>query len=156
VAWIVLVISAVLEAVWANALGQSDGFHHIAPTAVFVVTFAASVYGLAVAVRQRWWDSSWPHPPRRATHQNIERPVPTKGTACASPTTSRVPLAPRNLRFTSDVRVEARLEHAEDEPRSGACTGGASVAVRDVAAKRYGIAGTQLRGGVPHSYIDLP
>jgi quaternary ammonium compound-resistance protein SugE len=52
VAWIVLVISAVLEAVWANALGQSDGFHHIAPTAVFVVTFAASVYGLAVAVRQ--------------------------------------------------------------------------------------------------------
>lgn len=51
-AWVALVISAVLEAVWATALGRSAGLHHIGPTAVFVIAFAASLYGLGVAVRQ--------------------------------------------------------------------------------------------------------
>ncbi|WP_442931850.1 DMT family transporter [Mycobacterium sp. 050128] len=37
---------------WANALGQTGGFNHLAPKAMLVVTFAASVYGLAVTLRQ--------------------------------------------------------------------------------------------------------
>jgi quaternary ammonium compound-resistance protein SugE len=51
-AWAVLIISSILEAVWATALGRSVGFQHVLPTAVFVVTFAASIYGLGYAVRQ--------------------------------------------------------------------------------------------------------
>ena len=50
-AWIILVVSGVLEAVWATALGKSDGFTRIAPTAVFVVALALSMGGLAVAMR---------------------------------------------------------------------------------------------------------
>ena len=34
--WIILIISGVLEAVWATALGQSDGFTQLAPTIVRV------------------------------------------------------------------------------------------------------------------------
>ena len=50
-AWIILVISGVLEAVWATALGKSDGFSRLAPTAVFGVALAASMVGLAYAMR---------------------------------------------------------------------------------------------------------
>lgn len=50
-AWIVLVISGVLEAVWATALGKSDGFTRLAPTVVFGVAIAASMAGLAYAMR---------------------------------------------------------------------------------------------------------
>jgi quaternary ammonium compound-resistance protein SugE len=35
-AWVVLLISAVLEAVWATALGQSEGFSRAIPTAIFL------------------------------------------------------------------------------------------------------------------------
>lgn len=49
--WIILVVSGVLEAVWATALGKSDGFTRIAPTAVFGVALALSMAGLAVAMR---------------------------------------------------------------------------------------------------------
>jgi quaternary ammonium compound-resistance protein SugE len=51
-AWIVLVISGVLEAVWATALGKSDGFSRLVPTVVFAVTVVASMVGLAFAMRQ--------------------------------------------------------------------------------------------------------
>ncbi|MET3165565.1 UNVERIFIED_ORG: multidrug transporter EmrE-like cation transporter [Arthrobacter sp. UYEF10] len=34
-AWLMLLASAVLEAVWATALGNSDGFTHLLPTLVF-------------------------------------------------------------------------------------------------------------------------
>lgn len=51
-AWVALIVSAVLEAVWATALGRSAGFAHAGPTVLFVVTFAASLYGLSVAVRR--------------------------------------------------------------------------------------------------------
>ncbi|WP_294569473.1 multidrug efflux SMR transporter [uncultured Arthrobacter sp.] len=50
-AWIVLVISGVLEAVWATALGRSDGLSRMGPTIVFVVSILASMAGLAYAMR---------------------------------------------------------------------------------------------------------
>ena len=49
--WIVLVLSGVLEAVWAVALGRSEGFTKLTPTAVFGVALVASMAGLAYAMR---------------------------------------------------------------------------------------------------------
>ena len=49
--WLVLVLSGVLEAVWATALGRSEGFTRLAPTAVFGVALALSMGGLAYAMR---------------------------------------------------------------------------------------------------------
>lgn len=51
-AWLVLVTSGVLEAVWATALGRSEGLSRLGPSAVFVVALAASMAGLAYAMRQ--------------------------------------------------------------------------------------------------------
>ncbi|WP_347754141.1 SMR family transporter [Agrococcus sp. ProA11] len=50
-AWIVLLGSAVLEAVWATALGQSEGFTRLAPSIVFVIAGIVSFIGLERAVR---------------------------------------------------------------------------------------------------------
>ncbi|WP_040320556.1 DMT family transporter [Aeromicrobium marinum] len=50
-AWIVLIVSGVLEAVWATALGRSEGFTRLAPSAVFAVALALSMAGLAWAMR---------------------------------------------------------------------------------------------------------
>ena len=50
-AWIILIASGVLEAVWATALGKSDGFSRLAPTVVFGITIVASMAGLAYAMR---------------------------------------------------------------------------------------------------------
>lgn len=50
-AWIVLVLSGVLEAVWASALDRSDGFSRPVPTLVFLVALALSMAGLAFAMR---------------------------------------------------------------------------------------------------------
>lgn len=50
-AWLVLVISGILEAVWATALGKSEGFTRLWPTVVFGVAIAASMAGLAYAMR---------------------------------------------------------------------------------------------------------
>lgn len=49
--WIVLVMSGVLEAVWAIALDKSHGFSKPAPTVVFLVAVVASMVGLAYAMR---------------------------------------------------------------------------------------------------------
>ncbi|MGY1636522.1 DMT family transporter [Geodermatophilus sp. SYSU D00742] len=49
--WFVLVLSGVLEAVWATALGRSEGFTRLAPTVVFAVGLAGSMAGLAYAMR---------------------------------------------------------------------------------------------------------
>jgi quaternary ammonium compound-resistance protein SugE len=49
--WLVLLASAVLEAVWATALGLSDGFSKPVPTVVFAVTAALSMLGLGLAIR---------------------------------------------------------------------------------------------------------
>ncbi|NUP50598.1 MAG: multidrug efflux SMR transporter [Catenulispora sp.] len=50
-AWIVLVISGCMEAVWATALGKSDGFHRFGASAVFVLGMLLSMAGLAYALR---------------------------------------------------------------------------------------------------------
>ena len=49
--WFVLIVSGALEAVWATALGRSEGFSRLAPTAVFAVALAGSMAGLAWAMR---------------------------------------------------------------------------------------------------------
>jgi quaternary ammonium compound-resistance protein SugE len=51
VAWIVLVIAGVLEAVWATALGKSEGLTKLTPTVIFIVALIASMIGLAYAMR---------------------------------------------------------------------------------------------------------
>ncbi|BDT88494.1 multidrug efflux SMR transporter [Nocardia cyriacigeorgica] len=50
-AWAVLIVSGVLEAVWATALGKSEGFTRLAPSAVFAVALTLSMVGLAYAMR---------------------------------------------------------------------------------------------------------
>ena len=50
--WVVLVLSGVLEAVWATALGKSEGFSRPVPSVVFVVALTASMLGLAYAMRE--------------------------------------------------------------------------------------------------------
>ena len=50
-AWFVLILSGVLEAVWATALGRSEGLHRLVPSLVFVVARAASMGGLGYAMR---------------------------------------------------------------------------------------------------------
>ncbi len=50
-AWLVLVLSGVLEAVWATALGKTDGFSKPLPTIVFGVALVLSMGGLAYAMR---------------------------------------------------------------------------------------------------------
>ena len=50
-AWLVLVFSGVLEAVWAVALGKSEGFSRLTPTLVFLVGILLSMGGLAYALR---------------------------------------------------------------------------------------------------------
>ncbi len=50
-AWIILIISGVLEAVWATALGKSEGFTKLWPSVVFGVGLILSMGGLAFAMR---------------------------------------------------------------------------------------------------------
>ena len=49
--WTVLVLSGVLEAVWATALGRSDGFTRLVPSVVFAAALLLSMGGLAYAMR---------------------------------------------------------------------------------------------------------
>ncbi|MFW6776002.1 DMT family transporter [Nocardioides sp. CPCC 205120] len=49
--WFLLVLSGVLEAVWATALGRSEGFSRLVPTVVFGGALVASMAGLALAMR---------------------------------------------------------------------------------------------------------
>jgi len=50
-AWLVLVVSGMLEAVWAVALSKTEGFTRPVPTTVFLLAIAASMAGLAYAMR---------------------------------------------------------------------------------------------------------
>ncbi len=50
--WVILVISGVFEAVWATALGKSEGFSRLWPTVVFGVGLVLSMAGLAFAMRE--------------------------------------------------------------------------------------------------------
>ncbi|MFB2585917.1 DMT family transporter [Herbiconiux liukaitaii] len=49
--WIILILSGVLEAVWATALGRSEGFTKLWPTVIFGGGLVASMAGLAFALR---------------------------------------------------------------------------------------------------------
>ncbi|WNV88941.1 multidrug efflux SMR transporter [Umezawaea sp. Da 62-37] len=49
--WLVLIASGVLEAVWATALGRSDGLTRPLPTAIFGAALLLSMGGLAFAMR---------------------------------------------------------------------------------------------------------
>jgi len=50
-AWVILVASGVLEAVWATALGKSEGFSRLTPSIIFAVALLLSMSGLAYAMR---------------------------------------------------------------------------------------------------------
>lgn len=49
--WFVLIVSGVFEAVWAIALGKSDGFTKLSPSITFAVALIVSMAGLAYAMR---------------------------------------------------------------------------------------------------------
>jgi len=51
-AWLVLVISGMLETAWAIALERSVGFTRLVPSLVFAVTVTLSMAGLAYALRE--------------------------------------------------------------------------------------------------------
>jgi quaternary ammonium compound-resistance protein SugE len=51
-AWIVVVVSGLLETVWAIALARSEGFSKPAWVALFLVAGVASLAGLAYALRE--------------------------------------------------------------------------------------------------------
>ena len=51
-AWVVLLVSGLLETVWAVALARSDGFSKLAWVAVFALAGLASFAGLAFALRE--------------------------------------------------------------------------------------------------------
>jgi quaternary ammonium compound-resistance protein SugE len=50
-AWVILIASGMLEAVWATALGKAEGFTRPGPSIVFLVALALSMVGLSVAMR---------------------------------------------------------------------------------------------------------
>ena len=50
--WLVLVLSGVLEAVWATALGRSQGFTRLGPSVTFAFCVLLSMGGLAYAMRE--------------------------------------------------------------------------------------------------------
>lgn len=50
--WIGLILSGVLEAVWATALGRSAGLANLSPSLVFAVALVVSMAGLAFAMRE--------------------------------------------------------------------------------------------------------
>ncbi|WP_020669752.1 DMT family transporter [Amycolatopsis nigrescens] len=50
-AWLVLVVSGVLETVWATALNASKGFSKLPATVLFLVSLTLSMGGLAYAMR---------------------------------------------------------------------------------------------------------
>lgn len=50
-AWVVLVVSGMLEAVWATALGRTEGFSRLGPSVVFGVALTLSMVGLGIAMR---------------------------------------------------------------------------------------------------------
>ena len=49
--WVILILSGVLEAVWATALGKAEGFTKLWPSVVFGIGLVASMGGLALAMR---------------------------------------------------------------------------------------------------------
>lgn len=50
-AWLVLVVSGIFEAVWATALSRSHGFARLGPSMLFAAALVVSMAGLAFAMR---------------------------------------------------------------------------------------------------------
>lgn len=50
-AWFILILSGLLETVWALALGRSAGFCKLVPSLVFAVAAVLSMAGLGYALR---------------------------------------------------------------------------------------------------------
>jgi quaternary ammonium compound-resistance protein SugE len=50
--WLILVLAGGMEAVWATALGRSEGLSRLWPSVVFLVGLALSMTGLAYAMRE--------------------------------------------------------------------------------------------------------
>jgi quaternary ammonium compound-resistance protein SugE len=59
VAWLILILSGVREAVWAVALGKSEGFSRLVPSVVFVAALTISMGGLAYAMRSLPIDTAY-------------------------------------------------------------------------------------------------
>lgn len=51
-AWMILIISGVFEAVWAVALSASHGFRRPGPVVLFLTAFVVSIAGLACAMTE--------------------------------------------------------------------------------------------------------
>lgn len=51
-AWVVLIVSGMFEAVWATALGRSEGFTRLWPSVIFGAALVVSMGGLAWAMRE--------------------------------------------------------------------------------------------------------
>jgi quaternary ammonium compound-resistance protein SugE len=49
--WLILVVSGLLESVWAVALSRSAGFTRLVPSAIFGVALVLSMIGLGYALR---------------------------------------------------------------------------------------------------------
>jgi len=49
-AWIVLVLSGLMETAWATALAESKGFSRLWPSVIFTVTLVLSMGGLSYAL----------------------------------------------------------------------------------------------------------
>lgn len=50
-AWLILLFSALLESVWATALGQSNGFTELVPSLIFFAVCPVSMFMLARAAK---------------------------------------------------------------------------------------------------------
>lgn len=50
--WIILIVSGLFEAVWAIALGASEGFTKLVPSLVFAGGLIVSMVGLAWAMKE--------------------------------------------------------------------------------------------------------
>ncbi|MGW0605712.1 DMT family transporter [Streptomyces sp. NPDC002640] len=50
-AWLVLIVSGLLETVWAVALSASRGFSRLVPSVIFAVALLLSMGGLSYALR---------------------------------------------------------------------------------------------------------
>lgn len=51
-AWLVLVVSGLLEAVWAAALASSQGLTRLRPSLLFLAAMTVSMVGLGYALRE--------------------------------------------------------------------------------------------------------
>lgn len=51
-AWTILILSGMLEAVWATALSRSNRLRKLWPSVIFIVSFVISTIGLALALRE--------------------------------------------------------------------------------------------------------